>query len=202
MFSIFRHESETKEDESITPAVRTQKSASADDEVQDDGYFTIPPIQTLASNSSVPNFVVVRKGYGSISFSAPVDLTGISSLSLLREIVQIDCGRVTVYPNKTKEHPQGSGLNVAAQVLLENVRPPPDVELDEFLRDLQSKPDTKFMSYAPDTGKWTFKVDHFSSYSVLKDRHGAAFDLSSPQIQDADFGPALRLRSRERYAQR
>ena len=114
--SIFRNETEAKDDE-------LQKVVAPDDEVAEGGYYTIPPIQKVASTASVPSFVVVRKGYGTISFKSHVDLTGITSLSVLREIVDIERGRVTVYPDESKHPPIGTGLNVPAEVIMENFRP-------------------------------------------------------------------------------
>jgi nuclear pore complex protein Nup98-Nup96 len=145
---------------------RIHKVVAPDDEVAEGGYYTIPPIQKAANTASLPNFVIARKGYGTISFSAPVDLTGISSLSILREIVEIERGRVTVYPNSAKEAPAGTGLNVPAEVSLENVRPPPNIEVDEFTAELQEKPDTTFVSYNAETGLYVFTVEHFSCVDV------------------------------------
>jgi molecular chaperone DnaK (HSP70) len=51
------------------------------EEVAEEGYDTLPLLKTVASTASVINFVVVRNGFGSISFKKPVDLTGVSSLS-------------------------------------------------------------------------------------------------------------------------
>jgi nuclear pore complex protein Nup98-Nup96 len=150
----------------LSPPQRIQKVVAPDDEVAEGGYCTIPPIQTVASTTSVSNFVVSRKGYGSISFKQPVDLTGITRLSELREIVEIERGRVTLYPDKSKHAPPGSGLNVPAEVTLECLRPPSDREIDEFTDNLRSKPDTEFVSYNSETGVWVFRVEHFSTVAV------------------------------------
>ena len=157
--SIFRNEAEAKDDE-------PQKVVAPDDEVAEGGYYTIPPIQKVASTTSVLNFVVARKGYGSISFKSPVDLTGITSLSVLREIVVIERGRVTVYPDDSKHAPVGSGLNVPAVVTMENLRPSPDVGVETFTEELRSKPNTEFVSYNPESGVWVFNVQHFSTVEV------------------------------------
>jgi Nucleoporin autopeptidase len=164
--SIFRNESEAKDDDNTISALRVHKVIAPDDEVAEGGYYTIPPIQTVASTASVRDFVVTRKGYGSISFTTPVDLTGITSLSILREIVEIEHGRVSLYPDKTLEPSPGSGLNVPAIVSLEKMHPSPDVELHEYTEQLRSRPDNQFLSYNPDSGVWIFKVDHFSVYGI------------------------------------
>jgi len=144
------------------------KVVAPDDEVAEGGYYTIPPMQTVKSTASVPDFVVARKGFGKIAFNAPVDLTNVSSLSELREIVTIEKGRVTVYPDKSNHPPAGEGLNVPATVTLENHRPPPDMELEEFKAELEETADTKFISYTPETGTWQFTVEHFSTYVILR----------------------------------
>jgi nuclear pore complex protein Nup98-Nup96 len=160
--SIFRNESENlKDDELMSPPLRIQQVAVLDDEVAEGGYFTIPPIQTVASTKSVQNFTVCRKGYGQIEFKVPVDLSDIPSLSILREIVEIERGKVNVYPNKAKRPPVGTGFNVPAKVSLEKLWHPPEVDPEEYLAQLQSTPDTNFISYDAETGLWTYEVEHF-----------------------------------------
>jgi Nucleoporin autopeptidase len=136
------------------------------EEVAEGGYDTLPPLKTVASTTSVVNFVVVRNGFGSISFKEPVDLTGVSSLSALREIVSIEKGRVTVYPDESKNPGVGSGLNVPAEVLLEKLFPPPYVDAEKQVVILKSKRDREFVSYDSDTGAYVFKVSCFSTYTV------------------------------------
>jgi nuclear pore complex protein Nup98-Nup96 len=153
--SIFRHESEHKEEDTPVP-VKTVITPPEEPE-----YSTSPPIDDVASNSSVPNFVVNRKGFGSISFKDPVDLTDISSLAALCEIVKIERGTAVVYPKESNKPPVGSGLNVRAKVSLENYRHPPGIEPHEFLAELQSIPDTEFISYDSEAGNWQYNVQHF-----------------------------------------
>jgi nuclear pore complex protein Nup98-Nup96 len=150
---------------------RIQKvvAPAPDDEVAEGGYYTIPPIQTAANTASLANFVVARKGFGTISYSAPVDLTGIPSLSILREVVEIERGRVTVYPDATKAAPVGTGLNVPAEVSLENVRPAHDIDVEEFTKQLKEKSNTAFVSYSVDTGLYVFIVENFSRQGAGED---------------------------------
>jgi Nucleoporin autopeptidase len=166
--SIFRKESESKDDDHLptTPA-RVQKVVAPKDEVADGGYYTSPPMNVIAATASVPDFIVGRKGYGRISFKSPVDITDVVSLSMLREIIEIERGRVTVYPDESKKPSVGTGLNVPAEVTLENVRPLPDFEGDEYIEELlRETSDTTFVSYNLETGVWVFTVEHFSSYSA------------------------------------
>lgn len=166
--SIFRNEAEIKDDESMPAPARPQKTVVVPDaeEVADGGYYTIPPMKIVASTASVPNFVVVRKGYGSISFKGVVDLTGIPSLSILREIVEIERKRVTVYPKESTKPAAGKRLNVPAEILLEKTFPSPDLSAEEYLESLKSTPDTTFVSYDAETGAYVFSVEHFSTYDV------------------------------------
>jgi len=131
-----------------------------DDEVADLGYVTTPPLESIVSKTSVPNFVISRKGYGTITFKQPVDVSDIPTLSALRETVAIETGRVSLYKNSKLPAP-GEGLNIPAQVLLENYRAPPDFEPKEFVEQLQKVEDTKFISYSVDTGTYVYSVDHF-----------------------------------------
>lgn len=124
-----------------TPA-RVQKVVVPEDEVANGGYYTSPPMNVIAAIASVPDFIVGRKGYGMISFKYPVDLTEVISLSMLCEIVEIERGRATVYPDESKKPSAGTDLNVPAEVTLENVRPPPDFEDDEYIEELREISDT------------------------------------------------------------
>jgi len=130
-----------------------------DDEVAEGGYYTTPPMQRVAGTGSVANFVIHRNGFGSIHFKTEVDLTSIPSLSALRELVKIERGLVTVYPDESKKPDPGNGLNVPAKIALENVKKPADFDMDEFLENLKTKPDKEFLSYESET--WTYQVEHF-----------------------------------------
>ena len=120
--SVFQDNAEMKDNE-------PQNVVVPDDEVAQGEYFTIPPMQKVASAVSVPDFVISRKEYGSISFKVPVDLTAITSLSILQEIVEIDQGRVVVYPNESNHSPKGTGLNMPAKVMMENLWQPANVDV-------------------------------------------------------------------------
>ena len=85
----------------------------------------------------MPNFVIVRKGYGPISFNEPVNLTGISSLSSLQEIVKINQGSVSVYSNESEPVPSDTGLNIPAQVSLINLFPLSGIEPQFYKKQLQ-----------------------------------------------------------------
>lgn len=157
--SIFRNESEAKEDNT---AVRKQTVVAADDEIPDGSYYTIPPIQSLSSSSAALNFIIVRHNYGQIAFKDEVDLTDIPSLTVLRDYIEIRRGGVTVYPKESTKAAEGTELNVPAEVTLEKMRPTPDTTNEEYLKELQAKPDTEFVSWDAESGRWVFTVKSFS----------------------------------------
>ena len=125
-------------------------------------YYTIPSIQKITNKVSVSNFVLSRKGFESISFKSLVHWTGITSLSILRDIVEIEPGQVAAY-YESKYAPAGIGLNIPAEVIMENLWSSPSVELREFTNDLWSKPETVFTSYNSDSDTYVFNVQHFSA---------------------------------------
>ena len=121
---------------------------------------TSPPMETVASSPSVPNFVITRKGYGTITYKSPVDLSDIPTLSALKEVIQIERGLISLYKKSTMPSP-GNGINVPAEILLEGIRPPPDFEPEEFQEELQNKENTQFISYDAETGNYMYTVEHF-----------------------------------------
>ena len=55
--------------------LNTRKAIAPDDEVAEGAYYTNPATQKVTVTAPVPNFIVIRKGCGSILFKALVDLT-------------------------------------------------------------------------------------------------------------------------------
>lgn len=100
---------------------------------------------------------------------------------MLREIVEIERGRATVYPDESKKPSAGTDLIVPAEVTLENVRPPPDFEDDEYIEELREISDTTFVSYNLETRVWMFTVEHFSSYSASMDSNSSRESSSMMQ---------------------
>ncbi|XP_014603478.1 PREDICTED: nuclear pore complex protein Nup98-Nup96 [Polistes canadensis] len=147
------------------------------------GYYTIPSLDKLddyvdvcAKTCIVPNFTVVRDGYGNVYFPDSFDIYGLN----LDEIVHFRHKEVIIYPDDEKKPPIGQGLNRKAQVTLEKVWPHDKtrhepitdphriaaMNYEEKLRKVSAKHDTKFLEYRPETGSWVFKVDHFSKYGL------------------------------------
>lgn len=142
--------------------MRKQTVVAADDGIPDGSYYTIPPIQSISASSSVLNFIVVRHNYGQIAFKDEVDLTDIPSLTVLRDYIEIRRGSVIVYPKESTKAAEGTELNVPAEVTLEQMRPGPDITNEEYMEELRGKPDTEFVSWNTESGKWVFTVKSFS----------------------------------------
>ncbi|CCH40550.1 Nucleoporin [Wickerhamomyces ciferrii] len=173
---------DNKKTENVSEGI---KNASNDDE-----YWCSPSIDELANLqlrqlAEISDFTIGRKGYGSISFDLPVDLTAFASdLSghLFGNVVKFNKNRtVEVYPND--KIPLGSGLNVPATITLEKCFPTSrkgrhakpedtttkDLELRLFIRKLKELKDMEFVTYDPFSGAWTFKVKHFSIWGLVNE---------------------------------
>lgn len=170
-------------------------------EIAEGDYHLSPSLQALRQKSysalkQVGNFTVTRKGFGSVRFLEPVDLTGIQDLSIIPGgIVQLREKEIWVYPTKDDLHAgldgmradyernpapkvkQGEALNVPAEVTLEKCWPL-DKATRQPLKDsnharvkqhtakLQKKAETHFIDYNAAAGTWKFEVDHFSRYGL------------------------------------
>ncbi|EIW69491.1 hypothetical protein TREMEDRAFT_62352 [Tremella mesenterica DSM 1558] len=130
--------------------------------------------------SSILKFSAGRRGYGEVTFLEPVDLTGLPLDDFLGTVIKFRDMELAVYPdNYADKPPRGKGLNVPAQISLENCFPkdkatkqpiidPEDPRHARFLKRVKNIPDTEFVSYTDD-GVWSFRVEHFSRYGLLDD---------------------------------
>ncbi|TXT13738.1 hypothetical protein VHUM_01105 [Vanrija humicola] len=128
--------------------------------------------------SRVVDFSAGRKGYGEVTFLDPVDLTTLTSLNdLLGGVIVVEELELTVYPDETNKPERGKGLNVPAEISLENcfardkatkqiVADPSDPRYQRHLKRIKAIRDTEFISFTDD-GVWTFRVEHFSKYGLL-----------------------------------
>ena len=147
-------------------------------------YFSNPPISQLAklestARKSISNFRVGRKGVGMVEFLVPVDLSSIPLERVFGGIVQFTYKQISIYPEDSSipKAEVGSGLNVPAKVTLYGCWPVdpeskapishciPDETLKLHLRKLALAEDCDFLDFDPQSGGWSFKVNHFSSYS-------------------------------------
>jgi Nucleoporin autopeptidase len=144
-------------------------------------YWSYPPISTIVAmnnHSIIPNLVVGRIGYGQVRFDQPVDLSNLCSIrDIPGKVIVFGRGTCTVYPDDSMKPPVGQGLNVAATVTMEKCWPVSeetgnhildvsDPRFIKYIQQLKQRPDTEFLYYNSETGSWTFKVMHFSSYST------------------------------------
>ncbi|KAA1135350.1 hypothetical protein PGTUg99_015553 [Puccinia graminis f. sp. tritici] len=148
-------------------------------------YWTIPAIDELRIMKrkdlrAVPSFKAGRVGYGQIEFRETVDLSGIEDFSteLCGEIIVFKQSLCSVYPDDPVDKPPvGKGLNVPAVITLDNcwtldkstrlpIKDPNHARVKLFTKRLMKSEDIEFIEYDAQTGKWTFAVEHFTTYGI------------------------------------
>ncbi|PSC76893.1 nuclear pore complex NUP98A isoform B [Micractinium conductrix] len=145
-------------------------------------YYTEPSLQQLAAMArddpaclaEVANFVVGRRGVGSVRWLEPTDVRGLD----LDASVQLSKGSIEVYLDESQKPEVGRGLNKPAEVTMlrilkldkESGRPTADPEaIDRFTRKLKkvtAEQGARFVSYDAASGTWRFEVEHFSRYGL------------------------------------
>ncbi|KQJ89587.2 hypothetical protein BRADI_4g26840v3 [Brachypodium distachyon] len=143
-------------------------------------YFTEPSLAELAAKERaepgccgrVKDFVVGRRGYGSIKFLGETDVRGLD----VESIVEFNQREVVVYKDDSKKPPVGEGLNRAAVVSLLKIKcmnkktgdqytEGPRVDrYREMLAKKAEEQGAEFISFDAANGEWKFRVKHFSSY--------------------------------------
>ncbi|KAG0670470.1 hypothetical protein C6P45_002374 [Maudiozyma exigua] len=176
-------------DQSSTDNVENVENViSKDTESQRCGYWCSPSPDELRELSteqltSVSNFMIGRKGHGTISFNYDVDLTAFArdiEGQLFGKTVNFNSTKtVEVYPDYSTKPPVGYGINVPATISIEGVysidkkTKKPHVnsqkssEIQLLIRRLKSMKDMEFISYNPFGGVWTFRVNHFSIWGLV-----------------------------------
>ncbi|KAL7119806.1 hypothetical protein ACP275_02G084500 [Erythranthe tilingii] len=140
-------------------------------------YYTEPSIKDLAAKeisepgfcSRVNDFVVGRKGYGSIKFLGETDIRNLD----IEPVICFNNREVVVYPDASKKPPAGKSLNKPAEITLMNVKciskktgkeyvDGAEVRsYEEMLIKKTSKCGAEFVSFDPVLGEWKFRVQHF-----------------------------------------
>ncbi|KAL8371105.1 hypothetical protein RB595_001115 [Gaeumannomyces hyphopodioides] len=125
-------------------------------------------------HQNVTNFTVGRKNIGNVRFRVPVDLSNIDLDEIFEGLVVLHPRSCTVYPNPAKKPAMGKGLNVPAEITLEQSWPRGRDKagsrgLSKHVERLKRIPDTGFVSYNPETGVWVFTVEHFTTYGLDDD---------------------------------
>ncbi|KAF1950919.1 hypothetical protein CC80DRAFT_496441 [Byssothecium circinans] len=183
------------EDGALTP--RTSSSLNAQNgqivDPKPGEYYSEPSMDRLKAMSkreleSVPNFVVGRDRVGRIEFNEgkPINLSEVPLDKIFGDIVTLETRNATVYgANCSVPKPQlGSpGLNHPSRITLGNSWPRGTrlgKKDQKHLERLKRVNGTTFESYNPETGDWTFRVPHFSSYGLDYDDDEESEEASSP----------------------
>jgi nuclear pore complex protein Nup98-Nup96 len=158
-------------------------------------YWMQPSRQEIEKMSptqkkNVKDFTVGRHGCGQVTFSN-ADLTTVRIDDIFDRLVVFGTRTVTVYGQNTPvEKPaRGEGLNVPSVIMLENswpragggklpVHETKGQRFDKHIARLKRLKDTEFISYDEKTGRWTFKVQHFTTYGLDYDDDESMMDTS------------------------
>ncbi|QLQ77912.1 hypothetical protein HG537_0A01590 [Torulaspora globosa] len=186
--------------------IHDQQSDSPPAVMNNSGYWCSPSPEQLANLTeeqltAVPNFLIGRKGYGSITFQYDVDLSGFANnieTELFGKVVIFNSNKtVEVYADESKKPPIGCGLNVPAIVTLNNVYPidkkskkelrdeANSNEVQVLVRRLKNLRNMDFISYNPFGGVWTFKVNHFSIWGLTNEEDA---EIDEQEVKNAQEG--------------
>lgn len=152
--------------------------------------------------SNVKLFTVERENVGKIVFDQ-VDLAQVDLDKIFSHIVKLEHRSATVYLDHADKPPQGKGLNVPATITLERSWPRAvgngenqtrrGPKMDKHIERLRSVPDTEFIKYNIETGQWTFRVEHFSTYACPEDDDDLMNDSGlSPAPETPTLGGRVR----------
>lgn len=149
-------------------------------------YWSKPSTEELRDMTpqqrrSIRDFEVGRENCGVIVFHQP-DLTQVPLEKLFTDVVRLDIRSATVYADDCTERkpPVGQGLNVPSTIVLENSWPRAAAgqlpvfekrgkKFEKHISRLKRVADTHFKDYNPNTGEWTFTVDHYTRYAFPED---------------------------------
>src|SRR5205807_6030236 len=124
------------------------------------------------------NFSVGRHGIGKIEYNEPVDLSEIKPIeNIYGKTILFEDAVCRVYEDDSKKPPVGKGLNKRAIITLHKcwaldkstrqpIKDPTDYRYQQRILRLKDRPDTKFITYVPETGSWVFEVEHFTTYGL------------------------------------
>ncbi len=140
-------------------------------------YWMSPSKDELLSmnrvqRQQVSDFTVGRRNIAQIRFRVPVDLSAINVDDIPGGIIDLQIRSATVYPVAAKKPPVGKGLNVPAEISLEQSWPRGGAQeknsqrVHKHIERLKKIEDTDFINYDPHTGVWIFSVEHFTTYGL------------------------------------
>lgn len=170
-------------------------------------YWMVPSASKLKSypKEQLKKFIgltVGRRGYGSVRFENPVDLTNmeVELEDIPGNVVTFDQRVCTVYPEGLTKPPPGKGLNVPATITLEDcfpvtknergkIRDPEHPRYITHIRRLKGIKDTEFVDYIAKEGIWIFRVAHFTTYGLVdSDDEEDDADMTYDQTNDSILG--------------
>ncbi|ORY62513.1 nuclear protein 96-domain-containing protein [Pseudomassariella vexata] len=177
------------EEEVSAPVVPSTATGNGERELGE--YWMSPTKDEIQSmnrvqRQKVSGFTVGRGNAGKVEFRVPVDLTSIDLDNLYDNIVLLELRSCTVYPNSAKKPPVGKGLNVPSLISLDNSWPRASKakksapSLAKHIERLRRIEGTEFVNYDPNTGVWTFQVEHFTRYGL---------DYDEDDETEAPFAP-------------
>lgn len=182
------------EEDSAPPVIRQHQPETGSDK-EPGSYWMQPTREEILDmnrmqRQKVAGFTVGRENVGSVKFRVPVDLSNIDIDQICNSIVILQPRSATVYPIAAKKPPVGKGLNVPAQISLEQswprakdrrtpVQDQNSSRFNKHIERLKRIPDTTFESYNKDTGVWTFSVEHFTTYGLEYDEDETEMDATA-----------------------
>ena len=182
-----------QEEENLTTPGRISHPSN---ELAPGAYWTQPTLEELKSmnrvqRQKIDGFEIGREHVGSIKFLYPVDISGIEVDDLCGTVIQLELRSATVYPVAAKKPPVGKGLNVPAQITLEQSWPrgnPTDARrLKKHVDRLKRMEDTQFIKYDELPGIWVFTVEHFTTYGLDDSEDDSDADMQPTDPPADDF---------------
>ena len=182
------------------PAPSAVSKSSNNGEMGD--YWTKPAMKDLKNMSrqqlqNVGSFVVGRTGIGRIEFGR-VDLTNTVLDDICGMVVQLSPRSATVYQDDHDKPSVGKALNVPSTIYLDNSWPRSHggkkaiitrrgKDYEKHITRLRRVVGTHFLDYDPETGVWSFKVDHFTTYGLDDDDDDTEY-ADDTQLHDESSG--------------
>jgi hypothetical protein len=168
------------------PPTEPTKEQAESDKLEKGDYWIQPSDTQLGGTpfrelEALQGFKCGRIGYGQVEFLDPVNLTTVGNVKEIPgKYIIFDEKECTVYPDEQDKPPVGQGLNVHARITLQNCwavdratrEPIKDENHPRYashIKKLKGIPNTTFEKFDPETGEWSFLVEHFSRYGLGPD---------------------------------
>jgi len=194
-----------------SPATQTKPTPGRGSSGEAGEYWMSPSKKDIEAMNrhqrmAVTNLTVGRENVGQIRFRVPVDLTNIALDDIQGGIVELQTRSCTVYPVSAKKPPVGKGLNVPAEITLENSWPRTGASdksnhrIKKHIERLKQIENTEFVSYDTESGVWTFTVEHFTTYGLDYDDEETDAEAPAVGAQDEEDEPTPSIPAHQRPA--